>query len=310
MQHPVGYQMENNLFKAVSLSAVIFDPANFPRFLHMLFAAYISASFVIVSVSALYLLKNQHRSFAKTCFSFTWLALLILVPAQIFFGDMAGLEVHKNQPIKTAAMEGLWETSRGAPFLIIGWPNQAQQKNDWALEIPHGAALINTHQWDGKLIGLKSVPPEDQPHVTAVFYTFRIMVYLGMLMLLLALVALYLRYKNKLYDQRGFLLISLLTAPIGFIALWCGWLTAELGRQPWAVYGILRTAQAVSKVPVHDVLLSFVLIVLVYGVIFGYFYFYFLHKLIHKGPGGLEKSHALDQPFHYMSSATTDKESS
>ncbi len=310
MQHPVGYQEVAGVFRPTDWLQIIFNPATFPRFIHMMLASYISAGFVICSVCALYLLQNKHLEFAKKCFSFTWMALLILVPLQIFVGDMTGIEVHDNQPIKTAAIEGAWNTQAGAPLLLFAVPDQAKQINHWEIGIPHGASVINTHQWNGQLIGLKSVAPEDQPRVAEVFYAFRLMVFIGFIMLGLAITAWYLKIKRRLYDSRWFLKICLFTAPSGFIALWCGWITAEMGRQPWVVYHLLRTADAVSNVSLRNVIISFALIVIVYGVIFGYFYFYFLNKTLQKGPATVEKAEPVRtrQPFQYMPSPTNTED--
>ncbi len=300
MQHPIGYKQVGGVFKVADWMQVVFNPATFPRFIHMLLASYISAGFVICSVSAYYLLKNKFITFAKTCFSFTWIVLLILIPLQIFIGDMAGVQVHENQPLKTAAMEGIWETQAGAPLILFAIPDQKKQMNHWEISIPHGAALFNTHQWNGVLTGLKTVSIQDQPSVIPVFFGFRIMVGIGMLMLLLSMIAIYLRFRKRLYDTRWFLISSVLSAPLGFIALWCGWITAEMGRQPWIVYGVLKTANAVSLVSLRDVMISFGLIFIVYGIIFGYFYFYFLHKTLHKGPADIKESEGSRQPFQYM----------
>lgn len=306
MQHPVGYTTQHGAYIAANWWQIVFNPAILPRFVHMLLASYICAGFVVISVSALYLLRKEHMDFAKTCFNYSWLALCLIVPLQIFFGDLTGLEVKENQPIKTAAMEGLWETQTGAPFLLLAYPDQTQQRNLWEIGIPHVAALINTHDWNGNLIGLKSVAPQDQPHVLWIFYSFRIMVGIGVLMLLLVITAAYLKLTGKLYRSTWFLRLSLYSAPLGFIALWFGWITAEVGRQPWAVYHLLRTLDAASVVPVHDVMISFILIILVYGVIFGYFYIYFLHRMLHKGPTYAVK--VLDQPFQYMAGGSVTKE--
>lgn len=300
MQHPVGYIKTGDLLKVVSWLQITLNPMLYVRFIHMLFASYISAGLVICSVCAFYLLNKKHIEFSKKCFSFGWIALLILLPLQIFFGDMAGIEVYHHQPLKTAAMEGLWETQRGAPFLAFAIPDQSNQMNHWSIPIPHAAAFINTHHWNGELIGLKSVVPADQPLVALVFYSFRLMVLLGMLMLLLAIVALYLRIRNRLYDSTWFLRMCVLAAPFGFIALWCGWLTAEFGRQPWVVYSLLRTADAASHVTLRNVIISFILIFIVYGIIFGYFYFYFLHKTIEKGPLETITAEPIHEPFSYM----------
>jgi len=307
MQHPVGFKEVGGIFRVTSWYDVILsNPMVWPRFLHMLVAAYIVASFVVVSVTGYYILKNKFTQFAKISFAFSWIVLLILTPLQIFLGDMNGVLDHKYQPMKTAAMEAVWETQKGAPFLIFAIPDQKAQKNLWEIGVPGGAAFINTHSWSGELVGLKSVSRSEQPNVFTVFFTFRIMVYVGFLMLLLALIALYLRIKHKLYDSKWFLRASVASAPLGFIALWCGWVTAEVGRQPWVVYGLVKTGDASSKVPLHDVIVSFVLIFIVYGVIFGYFYFYFLHKMISKGPTDIEAK-PLDQPFQYMSSSTAEE---
>ncbi len=307
MQHPVGFTNKNGIFTIASWHAVVFNPSTYARFIHMLLASWISACFVICSVAALYLYKKRFTDFAKTCFSFAWIALVILVPLQIVFGDVAGLNVRETQPLKTAAMEGLWETKAGAPLVLFAIPDQKNQKNHYEIAIPHLASLINTHDWNGVLVGLKSAPPEDQPRVVPVFFSFRIMVGIGFLMLLLAFVALYLRLRGRLYNTKWFLQASIISAPLGFIALWSGWITAEMGRQPWVIYGLLRTVDAVSGVKLQNVIISFVLMFIVYGIIFGYFYFYFLHKTIQKGPALIEHDEP-HQPFQYMPSHSSPLE--
>jgi cytochrome d ubiquinol oxidase subunit I len=225
---------------------------------------------------------------------------VLLAPAQIIMGDATGVEVHENQPIKTAAMEGIWDTQKGAPLLLFAIPDQQNQKNNLSIGIPHVSSLLNTHSWNGEMVGLKSVPIADQPDVATIFFTFRIMIAAGFAMFFLALAGLYLRYKNHLYDTSWFLKLCILSSPLGFIAMWCGWITAEIGRQPWVVYGLIRTADAVSEISIKNVMISFGLIIVVYGVIFGYFYFKYLRKIISKGP---EEPDAVVQklPFQYMS---------
>jgi cytochrome d ubiquinol oxidase subunit I len=299
MQTPAGATMVNGQFVVDDWWQVVFNPSVIPRYLHMVLAAWITAAFVIISVSAYYLKKQVHVEFAKKCFSWTLGALLVLTILQGFVGDAVGLVVHKNQPIKTAAMEGVWETQEGAPFLIFAIPDPDAQKNYWEIKLPHMASVLNTHHWNGKLIGLKTVPRADQPFVPLPFYAFRIMVGIAGLMMLVAFLGLYFRLKKRLYDTRWFLTLCQFCAPIGFLALWCGWITAETGRQPWIVYQLIRTADAASKVTLPHVITSFVLIVLVYGVIFGVFYFKYLSKLLSKGPSDEVKPE--DRPFHYMS---------
>lgn len=299
MQHPVGYQEVKGLFEPTSWSQIIFNTATFPRFTHMMIACYISSAFVIVSVSAFYLFKKQHLDFAKKCFSAAWIALLFLTPLQIVVGDMTGIEVHENQPIKTAAMEGIWNTQKGAPLLLFALPDQKDQMNHDEIGIPHFSSLLNTHQWNGEMQGLKSVPISDQPRVSIVFFSFRIMIMIGFMMFFLALCAFYLRIKNQFYTTDWFLKLCVLSAPLGFMALWAGWITAEIGRQPWIVYGLLRTKDAVSHVLLSNIIIGFILIILVYGIIFGVFYFYYLNKIIRKGP---EEVNLIDDkiPFQYM----------
>ncbi len=305
MQTPAGFTRIGNRLLVNSWWHVIFNPSVIPRFFHMLIAAYVSAGFAIAAIAAFYLLKKRHVQFAKTCFSFVMGALLLLTTLQIVVGDTVGTEVHRHQPIKTAAMEGVWNTQKGAPFLVFAIPDQQQQKNFWAIKIPHMAAFINTHKWDGKLVGLKSVARQDQPDVPIVFFSFRIMVYIGFLMFGIVLLGLWLRLKKRLYDSRWFLRICVLSAPLGFIALWCGWMTAEVGRQPWVVYNILRTSDAASNIAMHNVIISFVLIFIVYFIIFGYFYFLYLTRLIRKGPHDVDIK-AEDQPFPYLAGPAED----
>ncbi len=299
MQHPIGFMNDGTKFIVNNWYDVVFNPITFPRFLHMMLASYISAALVISSVSAYYLLQKRFINFSKICFGFAWIALLIILPIQIFVGDVAGIKVHETQPLKTAAMEGLWETEKGAPLILFAIPDQKAQMNHWELSIPHFAALLNTHEWDGVLTGLKTVAPADQPPVFPVFFSFRLMVGIGLLILLFAMIALYLRFNNRLYETRWFLKAAVLSAPLGFIALWCGWITTEMGRQPWVVYQLIRTIDAVSHVTFANVMISFILIFIVYGIIFGVFYFYFLHKTISKGPTGTEDKEP-HQPFQYM----------
>lgn len=302
MQNPVGYKiLANGNFIADSWGEILLNPLTMPRLLHMLFAAYICAGFVIISVSSYYILKNQHLEFSKKCLNFIWPAILIVMVLQIAMGDMVGIKVHEYQPLKTAAMEGIWDTERGAPLLLFAIPNQEEQKNDFAIGIPHITSLLNTHQWNGELQGLKTVSAKDQPLVWPVFYSFRIMVGIGFLMLFLAIYAVYLKSKKSLYANQRFLKISVFTAPLGFISLITGWITAEMGRQPWVVYNVIRTSQALSHVNPHDVLISMILIAIVYGIIFGYFYTYYFDRTIRKGPSIVSKpEEKVHQPFHYM----------
>ncbi|MDR3477355.1 MAG: cytochrome ubiquinol oxidase subunit I [Gammaproteobacteria bacterium] len=299
MQTPAGAVFDGHIFKAVNWVDVIFNPSFVPRYLHMLLSTYISSFLVIGGVSAYYLLNKKHLPFAKTCLSFVMWSLIIMMPLQILMGDEVGLKVLEYQPLKTAAMEGIWDTQKGAPLVLFAWPNAKTEKNDYAITIPKLAALINTHEWNGELVGLKSVPAAERPPVAVVFWSFRIMVGLGLLMLLVAFLGLILRYKGKLYRDTWFLKLCILISPIGFVSIIMGWFTAEFGRQPWIVYHFLKRADALSPILLHQVIISFLSIVFVYGIIFGYFYFLFFIRAIKSGPS--EDTKLLDQPFFYMS---------
>jgi cytochrome d ubiquinol oxidase subunit I len=301
MQTPAGAILENGRFVVQSWWHVIINHSIIVRYSHMMLAAYLCTAFVISSVSAYYLLKGRHVEFAKKCFSFSLLVIVITIPLQIWVGDEAGIKDHEYQPIKTAAIEANWKTQNGAPLLLFAIPDQAEQKNLFEIGIPHLASVINTHQWNGRLQGLDTVSKADQPFVPIVFYSFRIMVAAGLLMLLIGIIGLYLRYKKKLYTSNCFLRTNLYLAPLGFIAMITGWFTAETGRQPWVVHGLLRTADAVSKVHTRDVIISFVLLFIVYGIIFGVFYFRYLLQVIKAGPAEIDQ-HRM--PFSYM----TDEE--
>lgn len=302
MQSPDGVAFVAGKFVTTSWWHVIFNHMVFPRWIHMMLAAYITTAFVIAGVSAYYLLKKKHIDFSKKCLSFSTAAIFVLIIAQVFVGDKVGLVVHKYQPLKTAAIEGIWNTQKGAPLLLFAIPDMKAQKNWFPIKIPHGAALINTHQWDGKLIGLKTVSKKYQPYVPLVFFSFRIMVGLGLLMLLIGVIGLVLRIRKKLYDSPWFLKTCVYASPIGFLAIWTGWITAEAGRQPWVVYGYLLTSKMASPVSAVHVAWTFALLVLVYGIIFGVFFTRYFARILSHGPEtGDEVLTDHPQPFDYMS---------
>lgn len=299
MQTPAGYQLVAGKYIVTDWLAVVFNPSFLPRFIHMSLASYTTACFVIISISAWFLLKQRHIELAKRCFSFTLVAALIVTPLQIAVGDVVGVKDYEHQPLKTAAMEGLWNTTRGAPLILFALPDTKQEVNHYAIEIPRLASLINTHSLQGELIGLKSVAPEDRPIVPTVFFAFRVMVGVGVFLLGIAFIGLYLRLRKQLYASRLFLRLCVLTAPLGFIATIAGWLTAESGRQPWVVYQLMRTVDGASHVAASQVITSLIILVLVYGVVFGFYLFYLL-ALIRKGPIVAKSTEESEPPFVYM----------
>lgn len=297
MQYPDGAAFSNGQFIVTNWLKVIFNPVAIPRFLHMLLSAYITTGWVIAGISAYYLLQNKYKEFSMLALRWIMPILLILIPVQVFLGDQAGLNILKYQPVKTAAIEGNWQTQNGAPLILFAVPLQNQERNAAQVSIPKLASLINTHHWNGELPGLKSVPASDRPWVAAVFYSFRIMVGLGLLMLLLAMTGVVLLWRDRLFNNRWFLRGLVYFSPAGFLAILTGWFTAELGRQPWVVQNYLRTLESASAISLHHVIISFVLIIVVYGIIFGVFYFKYLKKIIQHGPEHLEVEAS---PFAYM----------
>lgn len=297
MQHPIAYAFIDGKYVSTDWLAIMFNPYNLPRYLHMVLAAWLSTAFVIISISSYYLLRNRYNDLAKKCLHFAVIVVICLIPIQIFLGDTVGVNVYKYQPLKTAAIEGIWDTEKGAPTLIFALPSNEEQKNLFAFgSIPHGSAILNTHTYNGELIGLKTVDKADQPEVLPVFWSFRVMAGLGILMLVYGVIATWFLIKDKLIYSRKLLFVSQFLSPVGFLALLTGWITAEMGRQPWVVYGLIRTADAVSDVSTRDVIVGLLLIVVVYLIIFGGFYFYFLNKTIQKGPDDLESI----QPFGFL----------
>ncbi len=305
MQHPDGAQLVGNQFVVNDWLKVIFNPLVWPRFLHMLLSAYITTAWVIVGVCSYYLLRQQHQAFASRCIHFLMPILLILVPLQIAIGDHVGLRIREYQPMKIAAIEAVWQTQKGAPLLLFAIPDQAAQRNLVEIGIPKLGSLINTHSLNGELQGLNSVAEADQPWVVGVFYSFRIMVGIGILMMILAITGCILQFKKRLTTTRWYLQICNYFAPAGFIAILTGWFTAEMGRQPWVVQDQLRTLIAASDISLHNLLISLILIIVIYGIVFGIFYFRYLGKIIKDGPApslDIEKP-----PFAYMETSTPER---
>ena len=251
MQTPTAFAVASDgRFVATSFWGVVFNPSMPYRLAHMLTASFVTGSFVVAGVSAFWLWRGEpeDQEPARAALSLSlWLALF-LVPAQMAIGDAHGLNTGKHQPMKLAAIEGRWETAKRAPLNLIAWPDQKAERNAFAIEVPLLGSLILTHSLDGEIKGLKEVPASDRPPVLPVFFAFRIMVGCGMAMLGLVLVGAFLRLRGKLYETRWFLIACMACVPLGFIATLAGWTVTEVGRQPYVVYGLLRTSAAVSHV--------------------------------------------------------------
>lgn len=284
MQTPQGFEIdENGVFFPTSWLEIIFNPS-FPfRFFHMVIACYLTTAFVVLGVSAFYLVKKTNIEHAKKMFMMAISLIIILAPTQLFVGDYHGLNTLKYQPYKVSAMEGIWENEKGADLRIFAIPNQKEQKNDYEIKIPKLASLILTHDINGEIKGLKELAPENQPPVLSIFLSFRIMVSIGMAMILTGVIAIFLFFRKKIFSSKPFLYWCMLMTPSGFIALLAGWFVTEIGRQPYLVYGVLKTTDGVSPIISSQILISLAIFIIVYITIFGFATYYIL-DLIKKGP--------------------------
>ncbi|MDF1893940.1 MULTISPECIES: cytochrome ubiquinol oxidase subunit I [Rahnella] len=285
MQTPQGFEIVNNQVVPVDWLKVIFNPSFPYRLLHMTTAAFLSSAFFVGASAAWHLLKGRNTPAMRTMLSMAMWMALIVSPVQALIGDAHGLNTLKYQPAKIAAIEGHWENknSEPSPLILFGYPDKEREETRYSLEIPYLGSLILTHSLTQQIPALKSFPKEDRPDPTIVFYSFRIMAGLGMLMIVLGLWSLWLRWRGNLYENRAFLRFALLMGPSGLIALLAGWFTTEIGRQPWVVYGLLRTKDAVSSHGEMQMSISLLLFVVIYSSVFGVGYLYMM-KLIRKGP--------------------------
>ncbi len=295
MQTPQGYAIENGVVVPVDWLQVVFNPSFPYRLLHMSIGGFLASALFIASCAAWLLLKGQNTAPVRKMFSMALWLVLITAPIQAFVGDAHGLNTLEHQPAKIAAIEGHWDnaTKEATPLILFGIPDMAEEKTKYAIEIPYLGSLILTHSLDKQIPALKSFAPEDRPNSSIIFWSFRVMAGLGMLMICLGLLSVILRKKKRLYHSPLFLRFALLMGPTGLIAILAGWFTTEIGRQPWVVYGLQRTKDAVSAHGDIQMSLSLLAFILVYFSVFGIGYFYMVH-LMKKGPVVL-KSDQLTQ---------------
>lgn len=292
MQTPAGFEIQNGVAVPVDWWKIIFNPSFPNRYAHMVMGCYLTTAFAVAGMSAWMILRARKEppekvQGARRSLSMALWFAAIFAPVQIVIGDLHGLAVLKYQPTKLAAIEANWETRAGAPLVLFAWPDEKAEENSYELAIPKLGSYILTHEANGVVPGLKDVPPENRPPVKPVFFAFRVMVGLGLAMVTLGFWSLWLRWKGKLYENRWFLTATMLMTPSGFGAVLCGWFTAEIGRQPFVVYGQLRTADAVSPITKGAVSISLIAFLVVYAIVFG-FGSYYLAKLLRKGPEPLE----------------------
>lgn len=289
MQTPQGFEIVDNVVVPVDWAKVIFNPSFPYRLAHMTVAAFLATALFVGASGAWHLLRGRKDASVRKMFSMAMWMLLIVTPVQIFVGDLHGLNTLEHQPAKVAAMEGHWrnEPGAGVPLILFGWPDMEAEETRYKIEIPRLGGLILTHSLDGQYQGLSEFAPEDRPNSTVVFWSFRIMVGLGMLMLVLGVWSLWLRWRKGLYEQTWFLRLAIWMGPSGLIAILAGWYTTEIGRQPWLVYGVMRTADGVSNHSALALSVTLIAFMVMYFAVFGAGVSYML-KLVAKGPARRE----------------------
>jgi cytochrome bd ubiquinol oxidase subunit I len=305
MQTPAGYELIDGVAHPVDWFEIVFNPSFPYRFAHMFTATYLTTSIVVLAVGARYLVQGKFQQEARTMVRMGLGMVIVLAPLQLIIGDQHGLNTAKHQPAKIAAMEAHWDSSEPGDLVLFAWPDEQAEQNDFEISIPYGASLIITHSLTGQFQGLKDFAAEDRPPVKPVFFAFRIMVGLGILMILIGVVGGWLWWRGRLFETPLFMKVLRHSWPMGFIAVLAGWVVTESGRQPWIATGILRTADAVSPVSFNAVLTTLILFVLVYTSVFGMGIFY-INRLINKGPSIETEEEPDDAVANRPLSAATD----
>ena len=292
MQTPAGYAINaQGQYVPADWFKAIFNPSFPYRLVHMVLAAYLTTSLAVGAVGALHLLRGDRSASVRTMFSMAMWMAAIVAPIQILAGDQHGLNTLEHQPAKIAAIEGHFEGERGAPLILFGMPNMAAGRTDYALKLPYAGSLILTHSLNGYVPGLKDFPRENWPPAPIVFWSFRVMVGLGFAMAGLGLWGLYARWRGKFYDAPWLHRAAFVMGPAGFVAVLAGWVTTEVGRQPFVVQGLLRTADAVSPIAAPAVAASLIGFVAVYATImvFGFVYIAILMNRPPEEPAELDE---------------------
>ncbi|RFC64195.1 cytochrome ubiquinol oxidase subunit I [Fulvimarina endophytica] len=292
MQTPAGFEIApNGQFVPTDFWQVIFNPSFPYRLAHTVTAAYLTTAFIVGGVGAYQLLRKKRREDrpgARTMFSMAMWMAAIVAPIQVFLGDAHGLNTLEHQPQKVMAMEGHFDSHPdGAPLILFGIPNSAEKRIDYAVEIPKLSSLILKHDLDAPLAGLDTIPEDEQPPVGIVFWSFRVMVALGFLMVGIGFWSLYARWRGTLFSDRKLHWTAFLAAPSGLVAVIAGWITTEVGRQPYTVYGLMRTAESVSPLSAATVGATLLAFIVIYFAVFGAGTFYIL-RLMKTGPKPIE----------------------
>ncbi len=286
MQVPVGHSIVNGRIIPGDWWQIIFGQVMLIRWIHMLLAAFLTTGMCVVATGAWYVLRRVHPAEARVMLHWGLAFVALVVPVQIVFGHFAGDYVHQHQPAKFAAIEARWKTEQPAAEVLIGLPDPDRETNLYAIVVPRLGSFIASGTWDSKEVGLEEFAPEDRPPVLIPFFGFRIMVGMALIMLAITWFGNYLRWRGRLETTRWFQWAAFLSFPTGFIAVLTGWFTAEVGRQPWVVYGLLRTRDAVTPtITSFDVLASLTAYVVVYAIIF-LFGMLYIYRLLKMGPIG------------------------
>ena len=305
MQTPAGFEIVDGKFIPTSWIEVIFNPSFPYRLMHTVVAVYLTTAFTVIGVAAWYIRRGRYPEEARVMITMGVLLASVLVPAQIVIGDLHGLNTLQHQPQKLAAMEGIWNGGPDQPAVLFGIPDETAETNHAEIAIPNLASYYLTHDWHGAVKGLKDFPREDRPPVATTFFAFRLMVGMWLVMAGLTVWAWVLAARRRLFDTPLYLRAANWAIPVGYIAVTAGWITTEVGRQPWVVYGHLRTADAVTPTLTGgDVLFSLLAYIAVYLVIFG-FGAYYLVRLVQRGlPTELPEFSPDRRPARPLSAAT------
>jgi cytochrome d ubiquinol oxidase subunit I len=309
MHTPAGHQVVDGRFVPADWLAVIFNPSFPYRLAHTVTGFYLTTAFAVLGVTAWHLKRGRHIAESQAVMAMTITFVAVFVPVQIIAGDLHGINTLHHQPVKIAAMEGLWESQSRAPAVLFAIPDEKTERNRFEVSIPVLASLYLAHSADAVIKGLKEAAPADRPPVTPVFFAFRIMVGVGLLMLATAICGLWLRWRGRLFTSRAYQNACIAMLPAGFIAVLAGWTVTEVGRQPWVVYGLMRTRDAVSpSLTGSDVLMSVLLYVIVYIVVFGAG-IYYMARLARAGPPErveLREPTFQERPARPLSAAEAD----
>jgi len=281
MHTPAGYSInELGQFVPEYWWLIVFNPSFPYRLVHMVLAAFLTTALVVGAVGALHLLRDKADGAARRMFSMAMWMLIAVAPLQILAGDFHGLNTLEHQPAKVMAMEGHYDSHpEGAPFIIFGIPNAEEKRIDYAVQIPKLSSLILKHDLNAPLAGLDTIADEDEPPVAIVFWSFRVMVGLGMAMLGIGLWGFWRRIRGRLYEGKLLKRAAIIMGPMGFVAVLAGWITTEVGRQPFTVYGLLRTSDSLSPISAPAVAVSLVAFIIVYFFVFGAGTFYILRMM-------------------------------